>query len=126
MPDLEKARRRIDKIDAEIAKCFEERLKSVGEIFECKKEYGLDIYDKKREEEIIKKRTAAIKDEYIKKYYTEFLQFTMDISKKYQLDMKGDLHIHHFLFLLLTLYLHQNLLLNTYHLLFLKYCLITL
>lgn len=96
MPDLEKARRKIDEIDTQIAKLFEKRMTAVGEIFEYKKEHGMKIYDQSREEEILKKKAEMIEDDSIKKYYSEFQKSVMDISKKYQFDLQnefGNIHI---------------------------------
>ncbi len=90
MSNLNDARTKINAIDKEIAKLFEERMKVSKEVAEYKMEHGLPIYDKIREEEVIRKNTELIEDENLKKYYVMFLQDIMDTSKAYQQElMKG-------------------------------------
>ena len=87
MNKIEKARTTINEIDREIASLFEERMKAVEDVISYKIENNLPIFDEKREVEVIKKNSALIQDEKYKKYYIEFIQMMMDISKKYQKDI---------------------------------------
>lgn len=82
--ELEKARKAINEIDAKMAELFEERMKSVEIVASYKKEHGLSILDKSRENEIIKKNTEYITDSVVKEYYVSFLQKTMELSRSYQ------------------------------------------
>lgn len=84
MNKLEEARKKINSVDEEIAKLFEERMKAAKEIAEYKKENGLPITDASRELELINKNSKFVNDEVIREYYVNFIQETMNISKKYQ------------------------------------------
>ena len=77
-------RKQINKIDEEMAKLFEERMKASFDIALYKKENNLPIYDKTREDFLINKNTNYIKSEELKKHYQEFLISLMNISKNYQ------------------------------------------
>ncbi len=81
---FEKQREKIDVIDHEMAKLFEERMKVVEEIAQIKKEKGLAIHDSIRENEIIKKNKSYIQDERIKVYYHDYMEMIMEISKAFQ------------------------------------------
>lgn len=84
MNKIEKARVTINEIDREIASLFEKRMKAVEDVISYKIENNLPIFDEKREQEVIKKNSSFIQDEKYKKYYVEFIQMMMDISKQYQ------------------------------------------
>ena len=84
MNKLDDARKKINLIDEEIAKLFEERMNASKAVAEYKLEHGLPIFDGNRENEVIKRNSALIEDETIKEYYISFLKETMNISKKYQ------------------------------------------
>lgn len=87
---LTEARKKINEIDKNMAKLFEERMNVAKEIAEYKKENGIPIFDESRETEVIKKNTEYINTEEYKDYYVEFVQNVMDISKQYQRDrMEG-------------------------------------
>lgn len=87
---LTEARKKINEIDKNMAKLFEERMNVAKEIAEYKKENGIPIFDESRETEVIKKNTEYINTEDYKDYYVEFVQNVMDISKQYQRDrMEG-------------------------------------
>lgn len=81
---LNDARKKINEIDKEMAKLFEQRMKASQEVAEYKIKHALPIYDPIREQEVINKNTAYINDEVLKEYYVNFLKDTMHISKKYQ------------------------------------------
>lgn len=87
MNKIEKARTTINKIDKEIALLFQERMKAVEEVISYKIENNLPIFDEKREKEVIQKNSSLIQEEKYKKYYIEFIQMMMDISKNYQKDI---------------------------------------
>ena len=84
MSNLKDIRKKINEIDEQMAKLFEERMKASSEVANYKKEHALPIFDSSREQELINKNLEYITDEDIKPYYVNFLKDTMDISKKYQ------------------------------------------
>lgn len=84
MTKLEQARQKINDIDKEIAALFEKRMDAARVVAEYKKENGLKIDDFSREEQIIAKNTALIKDEDYKSYYVNFLRETINLSKLLQ------------------------------------------
>ncbi len=84
MNELEKNRIEINEIDKQMASLFEKRMKISKNIAEYKIKNGLDVLDKSREEEILKRNASYIEDNLYLDYYTLFLKSTMDISKKYQ------------------------------------------
>ena len=81
---LTKARRRINKIDRQMAKLFEERMSVSASIAKHKKEHGIAILDKARESEVIKKNSEMIKNDEFRDFYLDFQKKTMEISKDYQ------------------------------------------
>ncbi len=84
MDKLENARNTINKIDAQMAKLFQERMQAAKDVAEYKKEHGLKIYDKTREDEVIKRNSELIENEEIREYYVNFLKNNMATSRLYQ------------------------------------------
>ena len=84
MNELEKARLEIDKIDKEMAKLFEERMKAVEHVVHFKMENNLPVFDASREAKVISKNLENISNDTYKTYYEDYLHALMDISKKYQ------------------------------------------
>lgn len=84
MNKLDEARQKINKIDAEMAKLFENRMIAVEDVIKYKVEHGLPIFDSAREHEVILKNSKIIENDDIREYYINFLKETMNISKKYQ------------------------------------------
>lgn len=93
MSDLKDARKKINAIDKEMAKLFEERMAVSKEVAEYKMQYGLPVFDPIREQEVIKNNSILIQDENIKKYYVMFLQGLMDTSKSYQQEIMHGLRV---------------------------------
>lgn len=87
MNKLEIARENINRIDREIAKLFEERMREVEEVIAYKLENNLEILDSGREKEVIDRNSKLLKNENLKKYYIDFLENMMKISKDYQKDI---------------------------------------
>ena len=54
MDKLQKARKKINEIDAEMAKLFCERMEASATVAEYKQEHGLPIFDAEREALVIK------------------------------------------------------------------------
>lgn len=84
MNKLDELRKNINQIDEKMAKLFEERMKTSEAVAAYKAENALPIFDASREKEVIARNINYITDEVICEYYVNFLQNTMDISKKYQ------------------------------------------
>ena len=93
MSDLNNARLKINAIDKEMAKLFEERMKVSKEVAEYKMEHGLPIFDRIREEEVIKRNVELIEDENLKKYYVMFLKDLMNTSKSYQQELISGIRV---------------------------------
>ncbi len=84
MDELNKARQTINEVDRKIAELFEERMKACAEVAEYKKERGLPILDKRREDEVVARNCAYIRDDVIREYYADYLRKTMAVSRAYQ------------------------------------------
>ena len=89
MKDIVELRLEINEIDKKMAKLFIERMKVVEGIAKYKERVGMDILDSSREKEIIEKNLDRVKDVEIKKYYKEFLEDNIKISKKFQQNILG-------------------------------------
>jgi len=84
MSVIEEYRRKIDKIDDEMRILFEQRMKFVEIIAEYKKEKGINILNKNREDEVIRKNASNLTNPNFKKYYINYIKNIMSISKSYQ------------------------------------------
>ena len=84
MDNLTEARKIINQVDEKMAELFQERMKAAKIIAEYKRERGLPILDKKREDELIEKNCRYIKDEDIKSFYINFIRDVMKTSRSYQ------------------------------------------
>ena len=72
MTKLEEARLAINRIDAEMAKLFCERMEAVGKVAEYKKENGMQIFDETREKEVLARNVQLCEQEVLKPYYLKF------------------------------------------------------
>lgn len=84
MDKLNEARAKINELDKEMAALFESRMQAVRMIAEYKKERGLQIYDAKREQALIERNAAYVRDYDVRSYYIRFLNDVMAVSKQYQ------------------------------------------
>lgn len=84
MNRLERARLEINKVDREMAKLFQERMRAVEDVIVYKLENGMEILDSGREKEVIEKNKALIEEKKYENYYVEFITNLMNISKAYQ------------------------------------------
>ena len=87
--ELEEARKVINEVDSQMAKLFVKRMRAAEKVFEYKKEFGLPIFDPKREEAVIEKNSALIEDEILKEYYNVFIKNLMSVSRAYQYRLQG-------------------------------------
>ncbi|MDO5444004.1 MAG: 3-dehydroquinate synthase [Eubacteriales bacterium] len=84
MNELENARKEINRIDEEMAKLFEERMKVCETIAAYKKERGLSVHDDAREAALIERNRQYIGDTKIETYYVPFLKNMIALSCAYQ------------------------------------------
>ena len=84
MDQLGEARKAINEIDEKMARLFEERMQAAKIVASYKKEHGLPIYDAAREQAVIERNKAFIKDGEISAYYPRFIGDVMAVSKQYQ------------------------------------------
>ncbi len=90
---LEEARNIINAADAQMADLFVKRMKAAEIIYEYKKEFGLPVLDKKREEEVIRTNSSRIEDEIIRSYYIDYLNHMMSLSRAYQHRLQNGLNV---------------------------------
>ncbi len=90
---LDKAREIINRVDSQMAELFVERMKAAEMVYEHKKEFGLPIFDAKREELVIEQNSALIEDSVIKNYYIEYIKNLMSISRSYQYRLQNGLKV---------------------------------
>lgn len=83
MKDLNKLRDEINSLDQKMKELFLSRMDIVKDIYSYKKEHDLPIYDKAREEEMIKNLLLDV-DESLKDYYLKFIKLILETSKDYQ------------------------------------------
>jgi len=85
---LSNARQDINQIDQEMAKLFEKRMVAVKDVITYKMAHDLPIFDETREAKVIEQNLAKLQNKAYEKYYRDFIQAMMDISKSYQQDLK--------------------------------------
>ena len=81
---LDKARKEINEIDAEMAELFVKRMRAAEKVADYKMRHGLKIFDAAREAEVISRNSAMVEDETLREYYVNFLQNNMAVSRAYQ------------------------------------------
>ena len=84
MNELENLRERIDTIDKELITLFEERMNVVNDIAEYKIKNNLPILNQNREDIVISKVKAIVKNKEYTDSAIDFIKDIMEISKKYQ------------------------------------------
>ncbi len=90
---LDEARETINRVDAQMAKLFAERMKAAEMVFEYKKDFGLPILDTKREAAVIERNSALIEDEIIRGYYIDYIKNLMSVSRAYQYRLQKGLKV---------------------------------
>lgn len=88
MTRLEDDRNKIDEIDAEIVRLFEDRFHVVEDVIEYKMENRLEILDSSREDIILEKNLNRIQDNNIRPYFEEVYKEMLKQSKLYQQQIK--------------------------------------
>lgn len=84
MNELENLRERIDTIDKELIALFEERMNVVNDIAEYKINNNLPILNQNREDIVISKVKAIVKNKNYTDSAIDFIKDIMEISKKFQ------------------------------------------
>lgn len=84
MKDLTELRARIDDIDAQMAALFEQRMDVTRQVGEYKLAHDLPVLDRKREEEVLAKKEAMLKNPYLKTEIKDFFGSIMAISRRQQ------------------------------------------
>ena len=82
--DLQESREVIRQADEEMAKLFVRRMEAVRAVAAYKKERGLPIEDLEQEARVIDGRSRLVEDNELRPFYIDFLQDTMDVSKRWQ------------------------------------------
>ena len=77
-------RGKIDEIDYEIIRLFQERMALVSNIAKYKEENNLPIFQEDREKKVIEKNLKYVTNDDMKEYAEEFIHDLMNVSKKYQ------------------------------------------
>ena len=93
MSNLDDIRKNINKIDEQMAKLFEERMKCSEEVAKYKISHALPILDKSREQAVVTNNLKYINNPEIKDYYVNFINSTMEISRSYQLRLMEGIRV---------------------------------
>ncbi len=87
MSELDDCRRQINEIDAQLVSLFEQRMNAAKKIGDYKRANNLPIYDPRREEAIIARGTALLKNPELAPYYQEWYKTAIKVSRDYQNDL---------------------------------------
>ena len=89
MSDLKELRNRIDEIDDQLTKLFQERMATVEQVAEYKKLNGINTSDPERERKIIEKHLPFVEEKW-QPYYQDFQKDLFTLSRKYQDEKNGN------------------------------------
>lgn len=84
MDKLQEARAKIDQLDRELCRLFEERMHTVADVAAYKQENGMAVFDPTREKEILSSCAERLSDPALAPYYRDFQESMMRISRTYQ------------------------------------------
>lgn len=87
--DLAESRAKIDEIDKEIVRLFQDRMQVAADVAAYKRSTGKKVFDPKREDEKIEALRALAEDSFNKKGIEDLFRQIMSISRKYQYQMLG-------------------------------------
>ncbi len=82
--DLKECRDRLDEIDKELVRLFEERMRVCGDVAEYKIETGKAVYDGEREKQKLSAVQAMVHSEFNREAVREVFSQLMTISRRYQ------------------------------------------
>ena len=86
--DINEAREKIDNIDSELVKLFEERMNTAAKIAEYKRENGKSVFDPARERDILNRVTSEV-DKDLEGYVKALYLTLFDLSRSYQKKLLG-------------------------------------
>jgi len=81
--DLLELRNRIDEIDGELTKLFEERMKTAALVGKYKQENNVPVFNRQREREVLNNATANVSEE-LQSYTKTLYQTIFELSRSYQ------------------------------------------
>lgn len=81
---LEECRKEIDALDKELTHILEQRMKVVAKVAAYKKENHMEIFDPRREQQVLDKIAAMAQYEELAPYLQKIYQCIMDESKQYE------------------------------------------
>ena len=91
MNKLENARKEINRIDKEITKLFEERMKQMEDVIIYKMENNLQILDAGREKEVIERNCKILVNKELEKYYSGYRnndwEYLVDIQEGQEIEV---------------------------------------
>ncbi|MCQ2438914.1 MAG: chorismate mutase [Oscillospiraceae bacterium] len=93
MSELDQARESINRIDREMAKLFEERMKCCEVVCDFKQKHGLSIRDEAREAEVIRRNLSYVDDPVIGQYYVQFIRNNIELSCSYQARLMSGMRV---------------------------------
>lgn len=82
--NIDEIRNKIDEIDGKLVKLIEERLEIVENVALYKKRNNIQIFDEKREKEVIEKNLKKVINKELESYIEMILKDIMKTSKLYQ------------------------------------------
>ena len=82
--NIDEIRNKIDEIDGKFVKLIEERLEIVENVALYKKRNNIQIFDEKREKEVIEKNLKKVINKELESYIEMILKDIMKTSKLYQ------------------------------------------
>ena len=90
MSKLDELRAQIDDIDAQMVALFEKRMQVTEQVGRYKLENDLPVLDQKREAEVLAKKEAMLKNQYLKTEVKDFFGSIMAISRRQQRALMAD------------------------------------
>lgn len=87
--DLAESRKKIDEIDREITRLFEERMDVANDVAAYKRSTGKKVYDPQREEEKLRTLRGYASSEFNETAVEDLFRQIMSISRKYQYQTLG-------------------------------------
>lgn len=84
MEELSSLREKIDKIDKEMVKLFQERMELACKVAEYKKNNSMEILNAEREEQVIEKQLGHLENKSLEEETEAFLRNVMSISRSLQ------------------------------------------
>lgn len=84
MKSLEESRKRIDEIDKELVRLFEERMNTVVDVARYKKENNIEVLNTSREAQVVENAINNLENKEYSEEVADFFNHIMDISKNFQ------------------------------------------